>query len=108
MNAKATNAHGPNGTVTNLSTTENKSAGDYILNKDRAYCREITKDVTCSNGLRVFRLHPNVLDVQVRYHGPTNGKPTGKTRDMIAGVSITRDEAYWLMARLDEFVNEGR
>ena len=77
------------------------------LPKKFAYCREL-KHLDSNNApmLRVYRNSPETLELQVRTFSSVTETGRGTAKNMIAGVSLTPDEARALRAKLDEFMSE--
>ena len=56
------------------------------------------------NGLRVYcRQFPEVFRVQIRTHKSITGYNSGKPRDMIAGIDLTREQLRQICSFVDNF-----
>lgn len=77
------------------------------LPKKFAYCREV-KHLDANNEpmLRVYRNSPAHLDLQVRTFGAITENGRGTSKNMIAGVALTVEEARALRDKLNEFCTE--
>lgn len=77
------------------------------LPKRFAYCREVKNlDANIEPMLRVYRNSPASIELQVRTFGAVTETGRGAAKNMIAGVSLTIDEAMALKAKIDEFCAE--
>ena len=56
------------------------------------------------NGLRVYcRQFPEMFHIQIRTHKSITGHNSGKPRDMIAGIDLTREQLHQICAFVDGF-----
>jgi hypothetical protein len=82
---------------------------DLFINKDYVYCREIklenslNNSITHHNGLRVYQNSPETVHVQIRNTGSiVDGNPNAKSRNMIAGVNLNKQEIDILIEKLSQ------
>lgn len=85
-----------------------KSESSYIeliFPKPFAYCREVKNlAVNNENVIRIYKDTPDTLQIQIRTFGPITDSRTGAKRNMIAGSSMTKNEAIAFKAKLEEFI----
>jgi hypothetical protein len=75
------------------------------IDKPFAYCKQVKQvPVPLQPMLRVYKSSPTGLELQIRTHGGIGENGGGTPRNMIAGVSISSEEARKLRDRLNAFI----